>query len=158
MSLKQRLVAAALITAATVPVAMPRQNVSAAGATDCAGTMTWTMPSSTAFVFSGTVTQSWNRTCAAVNPAGAPFGAVTVNPDSTGSNQLVSPFAGNCLLGFSSNVDNGMRFFIGPLEVGAGVQGTSAAGDVGLLGVPQGTPCGGGTVTWSGAEDFFVEG
>jgi hypothetical protein len=152
--MRKRYLAVALATFAATPLLVSHQPVYAATAVSCAGSHTWNMPNNgTAFVYSATMSESWNRSCATVNTAGLPFAAVTVLPDIAGP--ASSSFAGDCAFGFSNGVGGGIRFFVGAVAVGTGVQGgTATASSAGVLGVPSVIPCSGGTITWNGVEDF----
>jgi hypothetical protein len=121
---------------------------------DCTGKHTWTMSTnSLTSTLSGTITDTWNRTCAFVQGSGLPFGAVTVNPDSGSTS---NPWSGNCLLSMSPFGIG--RIFVGPVAIG--VYETTSPVVVhtteGILGVPSTTPCNNSStgITWSGAESF----
>jgi hypothetical protein len=154
--MRKRYLAAIVATIAATPLLMTHQAVSAASAHDCAGNHQWNIPVNTIGpVFAGSETESWDRSCANVDTSAPTFGIATVTHDVSPGTIAVSTFSGDCAFGFSTFVNGGIRFFIGPVAVGAGVQGTAAAASVGVLGVPSVTPCSGGTtITWTGVENF----
>lgn len=150
--MRKRYLACALAAVSVTPMFVAHQPVAAASLLECANEHTWTLPANTvAPVFGAAETDTWSGTCATVNPSGAPFGAVTVNP--TG-NATASPiYSGDCVFGFSAAPDNGIRFFIGSVVVGAGDVGTSADASLGVMALPSTTPCTGGTISWTGVEN-----
>jgi len=152
--MRKRYSAAVFAVVAAIPVVMTNHPVSAASAHNCVGNHTWNLPNnSLGPIFSATMSEGWDRTCDNIDTSAGPFGLLTVNHD-VAAPTATSTFSGDCAFGFSNGVDGGIRFFVGAVAVGAGVQGTAAATSVGVLGVPSVTPCTGGTITWNGVEDF----
>jgi hypothetical protein len=153
--MRTRYLGVVLATAVAAPLLMSHQTVSAASAHTCAGRHIWSLPvNGTAFVLSATLSDGWDRTCANVDSSSTTFGIVQANHDVVLPAQPTSTFAGDCAFGFATHTDLGIRYFVGGVVVGAGVQGSMAAQSVGVLGTPSATPCTGGGITWDGYEMF----
>jgi hypothetical protein len=154
MMIKRRHLAVVVVAIVAAPLLVGQRHASAATAVNCAGSHTWTLPNnSVGPIFSATESETWNRSCANVSTGSGVFGALTVTHDINSDSET---WSGDCAFSFSAYAYGGLRLFIGPVNVGVGHAGTSAAAaGIGVFAVPSTTPCTvPGSITWSGVENY----